>query len=868
MACLWHPMATPPAARLAQAARAALGAVALVLVGTSSASATIAFVKNVGTVAEGGSPGTTLELTLGGGISVPVGHAVIVSFAVDPRVGAITCTDSKGNTYTADVDVANGAATNGVRAVAFSTVVSSALLPGDIITVTHPNTKDRALSANEFSGFPGGIVVDQTATGTGNDASPITAAATTTVANELLLGTVTVEARGETFAPGASYTALPSIESNAGTGTRRVGVFSEYRIVSATGTYVADGTLSSADPWAAGLVAYRTPCGDSTLDVGEQCDDGNTADGDCCSSTCQFEAVGTMCRAVAGVCDVAETCTGLSGACPADGFVAPTTECRAAVDVCDVAENCTGASAECPADGVVAGGTECRAAAGICDVAEACDGTGTSCPADLVVSAGTECRAAAGVCDVAETCDGVVTSCPADALVPSTTQCRAPAGTCDVAENCTGASAACPADGVVAGGTECRAVAGVCDLAEACDGSSPTCPADLVVGAGTECRAVADVCDVAETCDGTSPSCPADAFTASTTQCRATAGVCDVAENCPGTSAACPADGVAPTSTECRASAGVCDVAEHCDGTGTICPADAFAASSTICRPAAGVCDVAERCSGTGATCPADTVASSGLVCRPAADVCDVAESCDGVSGPCPADAFAPPTTECRPSTGPGDEPELCGGSAAACPANGPDEDGDRVIDGEDNCVSTPNPNQEDGDGDGVGTACDPCTNIVPVFATKSKIKLTKQLAPAGDEGFLFKGTMAVPTTPAIDPAVRGVRVLLTDITGATVLDVTVPGGAGWKTNKTKTKCSFKRSPGLQGITKIRVTRKSLSNGQLKFSVKGKQGAFTMGALPSTGTFVVDSPLATTGQCGEATPPCLRLAKGKTIRCK
>jgi len=30
-------------------------------------------------------------------------------------------------------------------------------------------------------------------------------------------------------------------------------------------------------------------CGNGTLDAGEQCDDGNTADGDGCSATCQLE---------------------------------------------------------------------------------------------------------------------------------------------------------------------------------------------------------------------------------------------------------------------------------------------------------------------------------------------------------------------------------------------------------------------------------------------------------------------------------------------------------------------------------------------------------------------------------------------------
>ncbi|MGH7893277.1 MAG: hypothetical protein ACREQL_01335, partial [Candidatus Binatia bacterium] len=224
----------------------------------SPAAAAISFVKNVGTAAIGNITGTTLTLTLGSGVSVPAGNAVIVSFTLDPKAGAITCADSKGNAYTADVDVTNGSGTNGARTVIFHSLITTALAAGNTITVSHPNTKDRAMSANEFSGFAGGILVDQTANGTGNDASPTTGPATTTTANELLIGTAGVEARAETFTPGTGYTALASIESGAGPGTRRVAVFPEYRIVAAIGTYVADGTLSAAAEWATGLATYKT----------------------------------------------------------------------------------------------------------------------------------------------------------------------------------------------------------------------------------------------------------------------------------------------------------------------------------------------------------------------------------------------------------------------------------------------------------------------------------------------------------------------------------------------------------------------------------------------------------------------------------
>ena len=58
----------------------------------------------------------------------------------------------------------------------------------------------------------------------------------------------------------------------------------------------------------------RTPtCGDEILDGGEQCDDGNTVNGDCCGSTCQFEAASSDCGdglCSNGTCDGAGNCGG------------------------------------------------------------------------------------------------------------------------------------------------------------------------------------------------------------------------------------------------------------------------------------------------------------------------------------------------------------------------------------------------------------------------------------------------------------------------------------------------------------------------------------------------------------------------------
>jgi cysteine-rich repeat protein len=41
--------------------------------------------------------------------------------------------------------------------------------------------------------------------------------------------------------------------------------------------------------------SFETVCEDGVLSGNEDCDDGNTADGDCCNSICQFEAQGSVC---------------------------------------------------------------------------------------------------------------------------------------------------------------------------------------------------------------------------------------------------------------------------------------------------------------------------------------------------------------------------------------------------------------------------------------------------------------------------------------------------------------------------------------------------------------------------------------------
>src|SRR5207244_2163983 len=179
---------------------------------------------------------------------------------------------------------------------------------------------------------------------------------------------------------------------------------------------------------------------DAVKAVGTACtDDGNPCTTDLCNGTvgspaCVHNAgnAGTVCRASAGICDAAETCTGTNAACPPDAVQPSTIICRAAAGECDLAESCTGSSAVCPSDAKKSAGTACPDDGNPCTT-DTCDGTNVTCqhPAG---NAGATCRASAGVCDVAETCTGTSTTCPADGLAPSTAQCRSSAGECAPAE--------------------------------------------------------------------------------------------------------------------------------------------------------------------------------------------------------------------------------------------------------------------------------------------------------------------------------------------------------------------------------------------------------------------------------------------------
>jgi cysteine-rich repeat protein len=103
-------------------------------------------------------------------------------------------------------------------------------------------------------------------------------------------------------------------------------------------TYVSLGMLTPGAPNVPEL-ALVAVCGDGALDAGEECDDGNVAGGDCCSSACTIEPAGTVCRAAATPCDAAEACNGADADCPPDGSLSDGSACDDG-DACTAGDRC------------------------------------------------------------------------------------------------------------------------------------------------------------------------------------------------------------------------------------------------------------------------------------------------------------------------------------------------------------------------------------------------------------------------------------------------------------------------------------------------------------------------------------------------
>ena len=360
----------------------------------------------------------------------------------------------------------------------------------------------------------------------------------------------------------------------------------------------------------------------SSEDLGGECSTGAAGGSTACRSTncsgssaaCGYLNSATTCRASAGVCDIADNCTGSAYACPADTFRPNTYVCstgsfnnpasgscqRTATDT-----KCTGTSALCtgstatryenaPTAGNVWNGSAWAAAS--CSVY--CSLSSPFCSSQQVQTSARGCNTS-GSCDnvtARATCNGT--------LCPGGENSRCVSGTCtnqcsDGIDN--------DGDGYTDGqDTDCGAVctAGVC--CNTATGQYRTAGWHSGIGLST-----------CQKCSGTSATpvnqtSSEDLGNECTTGAAGGSTACRSA-NCSGTGASC---GYLNSATTCRASAGACDVAENCTGSADACPVNAYLSNANICslgaynNPADGSCARSATntyCSGSSALCNGST---------------------------------------------------------------------------------------------------------------------------------------------------------------------------------------------------------------------------------------------------------------------
>jgi virginiamycin B lyase len=162
------------------------------------------------------------------------------------------------------------------------------------------------------------------------------------------------------------------------------------------------------------LLEREGRCGDGTLQLGEECDDDNTASCDGCSAACRRETgCGDGVRCGAEACDDGntESCDGCSASCT----VEPGTRCGDGIVNVGCGEECDPPGAACTqecrriptcGDGVRDAGEDCDDGNTV-----SCDGCSTSCTVETGCGDGVQCGTEA--CDDGNTagCDGCAAAC-------------------------------------------------------------------------------------------------------------------------------------------------------------------------------------------------------------------------------------------------------------------------------------------------------------------------------------------------------------------------------------------------------------------------------------------------------------------------
>src|SRR5262249_28889259 len=133
-----------------------------------------------------------------------------------------------------------------------------------------------------------------------------------------------------------------------------------------------------------------------------------------------------------------------------------------------------------------------------------------------------------------------------------------------------------------------------------------------------------------------------------------------------------------------------------------------------------------------------------------------------------------------------------------------------------------------DGDGDGICDALDLCT----APAVRGGNIAASGLLQVGTDHLLVSSRLALGSP--IDPATNGVRVLLTDVGAHSLVDATIPGGAGWTTSPSGKSWKYTAPT---GIVSVKI-QKLQSDAKVKVIGVGQLFAATHADVPLAATLL------------------------------
>ena len=498
-------------------------------------------------------------------------------------------------------------------------VVSSGGNVGIVSSIIAPLPLGRAFRVARLRGTNGNILWARLITGSDGSGAG-NAIALDSNGDFVVAGTVGTIARGNDFrvmklrkTDGATIWAR-SIDGGASANDQALDVAIDRDGNVAAVGFATTSIASGADFFAVRLVGATGSsglrCGNSTIEQGENCDDGNALDGDCCSSRCRLDSAGTPCTDDGRVCtndrcNAGGTCTHPS--------VTNGTSCADA-DLCNGAETCQSGSCQ--------SGTPL-----MCDDSDFCNGTET-CDAGSGCQPGTPPTLSDGVGCTVDACDEVgdqVTHTPDNGLCDDSQFCNG-AEICDLTQDCQPGVPPNPSDGV-------SCTIDVCD--EGSDSFTHT-PDDGLCDDSQFCNG-AETCDLIQDCQPGIPPNPTDGV-------GCTVDACDEGSD---SFTHTPNDGLCDDSNLCTTD--VCDLNLDCINTPVSCD-DSNACTNDSCDPGSGNClnpDVAndtpcpdaDLCNGDE-TCQSGTCSAGTPPDCDDQDVC-TNDDCDAGSG-CTNDPIVP----------------------------------------------------------------------------------------------------------------------------------------------------------------------------------------------------------------------------------